>query len=337
MNAAFSDYLADTRFNETPMLDILGTNVVTVNTREVSWGARLTDAEASGRLVTGPLTDDGRGSLGRARLPIADYYAKHQMPLIKRDLIEAAQSGQTSQVRNLFQTEMDDAMRAITMAIDNALVSGVGTLNTTSYGINGLNDIIKQTGTYAGLPHSNPRWKSIVQSGAVAGTSEALTLERVTSMLRARRKAGATSGRNDGARLFALTSDEIQGDVLRNLFADQVVLNSDYAGVQRDILPYAAYMIHGFPVVSTTNAELNNRIMFIDPSKLQMYQFNDAAPAAQNNPTNIGFFSYKGLQIRIAEVNRDHPDLITFELTTGCQLKAADPLQALSVLTDVSQ
>lgn len=336
MSAVFTDYLAETRFSETPLLDLMASRAMPPQKQhEISWAARLTDAAAGGRITTGPLTDDARGSLGTATLAIPDYYVKHQMPLIKRELIEAFAIGRMDIVKNLYTTEMDDAIRAMTLALDSALHAGVGTLNTTSFGIFGLTEIIKTTGSYAGISKTtNPRWVPIVRSGPTPGTPAALTIPRITAFERARRAVGASYGRNDGGRFLWLTSDEILTDTLRTLYKDQTVLNSDYERLNKDILPYSNYMINGAPVISDMNTYNTNRLTGLDLSKFSLHQFDDNGPAAMNDD-KIAFFSYKGLQVRLAEVNRDHPDLITFELTCGCQLKCSDPIQGVSIINDV--
>lgn len=337
LTMAMEQTLAETRLTERPMLGLLAASTQVQNQRPIEWPVRLSDAAVSGRALLDPIgSDDTAGALAKAATAIPDFYIRHKFTVIKRDLIEAAATGRIELVRNAVGAQLDDAMLAFTGALEKALFNGVGTLNNTHFGIYGLAEIIKQTGSYAGISRSTyPRWKSIVKAGATPGTPEALSVDRVTALLRDRRKAGASYAKNNGSRLIIVTNDEIEKDVLRKLYKDEVHLQSDYDRVVANIQPFSNYQVQGIPVVSAIECP-NNTMYWLDLSKIGLYQFNDNGPAAMNDD-KISFVQYEGLQIRLAEVNvGQHPDKVELELSASFQVKAHDPVQSVSVLQDVS-
>lgn len=328
--------LAETRFNETPMLGLLAPNIRVQGQHAIEWPARLADAQVSGRALLDPVgSDDTAGALGKASLSIPDYFVRHKFTLVKRELTEAAATGRVEAVVDAVGTQIADANRAFARAVEKALFTGVGTLNNTSFGIQGLAEIIKQTGSYAGISRSTyPRWKSIVKTGATAGTPEALTVDRVTALLRDRRKAGATFSRNNGSNLIIVCNDEIEKDVLRKLYANQVELQADYDRLVANIQPYTSFQIQGIPVVSAIDSP-DNTMYWLDLSKLGLYQFNDKSPAS-TDAGRESFANYQGMQIRLYLTNVDHPDFVEMEMSASFQMKAHDPIQTVSVLQDVA-
>ncbi|MBD2256660.1 hypothetical protein [Pseudanabaena sp. FACHB-2040] len=328
--------LAETRLTETPLLGVMAGRAQLTRQRPIEWAARLTDAAAGGRALAGALADDTAGSLGEATLTIPDYFFKYQMNVKRRDLIEAAATGRVDAVRAAVGTEVTDALRAITQEINKVLYVGSGVANTANYGVFGMNAIATQTGTYAGISRTTyPRWKCILKTGATAGTAQALTVDRVTALLRDRRKAGATAARNNGANLIIVTSDEIEQDVLRKLYQAETQVNADYANMVANIAPYAGYAVKGIPVVSDVVDAVANKAYFIDPSKMGLYVFDEeGAPGVDNSRQS--FFSYQGLKFRLADVSVGHPDIFQAEISISLQLKAHDPIQSLSVMQDIS-
>ncbi|MBW4483014.1 MAG: hypothetical protein KME14_10760 [Tildeniella torsiva UHER 1998/13D] len=337
MSAVAEQTLAETRLIETPLLGLLASRSQLTRQRPIEWAARLTDAASGGRAVAGSLADDTAGSLGEAALTVPDYYFKYQMSVRRRDLIEAAATGKIQAVRSAVGTEVADALRSLTQQINGALYTGNGTANATHFGVIGLNTIAAQTGSYAGISRTTyPRWKCIVKRGATPGTPEALTVDRVTALLRDRRVAGATSARNNGTNLLILTSDEIDQDVLRKLYQAETQVNADYGNMVANIQPFAGYAIKGIPVVSDVVASTANQMRFIDPSKMDMYVFDEeGSPGTEDS--KISFFSYQGLKFRMADVSDNHPDVFKAEISISLQLKCHDPIQGLSILDDVAQ
>lgn len=336
LSAVAEQQLAETRLVETPLLGIMAGRAQLTRQRPIEWAARLTDAASGGRALAGSLADDTAGSLGEAALAIPDFYFKYQMNVRRRDLIEAASTGKVQAVRSAVGTEISDALRSLTQTINGVLYTGTGVANTTHFGVIGLNTIAAQTGTYAGISRTTyPRWKCVLETGATAGTPEALTVDRVTALLRARRLAGATAMRNQGDSLIILTSDEIENDVLRKLYQAETQVNANYGSLVANIAPYSGYAVKGIPVVSDVVAAAANKMRFIDPSKMDLYVFDEeGAPGTID--TKISFFTYQGLKFRMADVSDNHPDIFKAEISISLQLKAHDPIQALSVLDDVA-
>ena len=336
MCARAEQQLAETRLTEAPLLGLLAGSTQLQTQRAIEWGAKLGNAGASGREVAGPLTEDSKGKVEPAQLLIPNYYFKHQLKVLKRDLIEAASISKIGVLRDPVGIEINDALISITQEMNRALYEGVGTLNNTSYGVVGLNEVAKQTGTYAGISRTaEPRWRSIQIDGATPGTPEELTVDKFTQVLRQRRIAGATSRPNTGTNLVALTSDVIETDVMRKLFKNEAQAQSPFTNIVADVLPYVRYAADGIPIISDVVSAVDNQIMFLDPMKLGLYSFNDADAAAMNDD-KISFFGYNGLQWRMALVNDDHPDVIEFEMSTSLQLKCHNPKQGITVLKDVA-
>ncbi|MBE9110299.1 hypothetical protein IQ273_12840 [Nodosilinea sp. LEGE 07298] len=336
MSAVAEQQLAETRLTETPLLGLMAGRAQLTRQRPIEWAARLTDAASGGRALAGSLADDTAGSLGEAALTVPDFYFKYQMNVRRRDLIEAAATGKIQAVRSAVGTEIADALRSLTQTINGVLYTGTGVANTTHFGVLGLNTIAAQTGTYAGISRTTyPRWKCILQQGGTPGTPEALTVDRVTALLRARRIAGATSLRNNGTNLIILTSDEIENDVLRKLYQAETQSQADYSRMVANIEPYAGYAVKGIPVVSDVVAATANKMRFIDPSKMDMYVFDEeGAPGTID--TKISFFGYQGLKFRMADVSDNHPDIFKAEMSISLQLKCHDPIQGLTILDDVA-
>lgn len=336
LSAVAEETLADTRLTETPLLGALAPSARLQRQRDIEWGARVADAVSGGRALDGALADDTSGSLAQAKLTIPDYYFKYQFSVFKRNLVEAASIGKIEAVRDAVGSEVEDALRALTQTINGVLYTGAGTVNDTSYGVLGLASIDNQTGSYAGISRSTyPRWRSIIQQGGTPGTPENLTVDRVTALLRARRNAGATAARNNGRNLIILTSDEIEQDVLRKLYQSEAQVQADYANLVANIAPYAGYAVQGIPVISDVVSAVDNKMFFIDPSKMGLYVFDDSGAVAQNKSDRIDYFSYEGLRFRMADVSDEHPDKLSFEITISMQLKCHDPIQGLSVMEDV--
>ncbi|MDZ7922528.1 MAG: hypothetical protein U5M23_00395 [Marinagarivorans sp.] len=339
MSARAEQQLAETRLTETPLLGLLAGTIMLQTQRGIEWGAKLGDAGTSGREVGGPLGVDTKGKIEAAQLLIPNYYFKHQLRVLKRDLVEAASTAKVSSLRDPVGIEINDALMSITQKMNTALYAGVGTLNDTSFGVLGLNEIAKQTGSYAGISRATePRWRSIQIDGATPGTPEPISVDRIVDVCLARRNAGATSMPNDGSRLVMLTSAVIESKALRKLYLQNtapVLADGENRTIVGDILPYTRFAADGIPVISDVVPALDNKIMFIDPMMMTLYSFNDADAAAMNDD-KISFFSYNGLQWRMALVNDDHPDSIEFEISTSLQLKCHNPKQGLTVLNDVA-
>lgn len=331
MNRVFSVEVADTKFNETPAVDLLAENARLQSRRNISWTADLLDPTVTGRTVAGALSNDTQVSPVAASLEIADYYMKHQFEVLKRDIEEASDIGEVDAIRDILGAYARGAFRIMGLKANNAIINGTGALDNTSYGVIGLETVI-EAANYASIPRATyPRWRCIEQNGAVAGTPEALTVDRVTDLLMARRAAGATH--KAFSNLVILTHPNIHEKVLRNLYDQDANPQGTYNGIA-NISDYTSFFVQGIPVLSDYDYQPNS-MHFVDLSKIVIKAFD--MRSRLDRPDIISYVNYKGLQFRLAEVEVGlHPDKYKFEMATNFQLQVKDPLQAISALRDVA-
>ena len=355
LSAMSVDILADSIMRETPLFGVLAADAVMQPQKPVEWGARVTEASTGGRTLTGALSNDDAGKIVGASLSIPDIYIKHQFQILKQQMVIATNNGKISAVRSPMRQAMQDAMDAFARKIQNVLYNADGTLDTTTnFGVFGLDAIVANplddstaTGTYAGVSRvTYPKWRSIRRRGSTPGTAEALTDMRMTQILRDRRVNGATYRPNNGSSLIIVTNDQIERDVLRKIYGALVDERGEYEGrVSKDVIPYVNYFVSGIPVISDVDCP-DNTMYFLNRRKLAIYGF-DQSEADVDNP-NIEYVPLRyvdetgeealetTLWVRIADVSDEHPDFLSFELTTRFQLVAFDPLDAVSKMEDVA-
>ncbi|AND75579.1 putative major capsid protein [Nostoc phage A1] len=348
------DYLANSFLVETPMLGLLANRVINQKQKAIEWGAKVAQGVVGGRTRTGALANDTQGTIKGASLSVPDYYIKHQFDVGKDEIVNSDATGKISAVRDPVGTAIADAFDVLSKKINSVLYTASGVADATNYGIFGLDAAAgttvanSATGTYAGISKVTfPRWRSIIQGGAVPGTNEALTIARMTAMLRARRTAGVTYKGNQNQRLVILTSDNIENDVLRPLYGTVVDnQNVDFTRLDKDLLPYVNYMVKGIPVVSDIDCPAN-KMYLLNLDKLAIYSF-DQSDADQSNG-KITYIplryvdetgdtpSESTLWVRLADVSDEHPDLLKFELSVALQLVAFDLIDSISVIRDITQ
>ncbi|XAI95757.1 putative major capsid protein [Dolichospermum phage Dfl-JY23] len=354
LSAKAIDYLADSFLVETPMLALLANRVVNQKQKTIQWGAKVAQGVVGGRTRTGALANDTQGTIRPAELAVPDYYVKHQFQVGKDEIVNSQSTGKISAVRDPVKTAVGDAFDVLSKKINSILYTASGVADTTNYGVFGLDAAAgttvanSATGSYAGISKvTYSRWRSIIQGGAVAGTNEALTVARLTAMLRARRTAGVTYKGNQNQRLIMVTSDNIENDILRPLYGSVVDnQNVDYTRLDKDLLPYVNYMVKGIPVVSDIDCPAS-KIYLLNLDKLAIYSFDQS-----DADTNNGKISYIPLRyvdetgsapsestlwVRLADVSDEHPDLLSFELSVAFQLVAFDLIDSISVIRDITQ
>lgn len=345
LSAIAMDYLADSKLREAPLLAILSQTAESQRQEAIEWGAKVGNATTGGRLITDNLANDTPGTIVQAALSIPRYYVKHQFDVTRGDLVTALATGKITAVQNPVKTAVQDAIDSITRKIQTLLYTGTGVANTTQLGVFGLNAIAGQSGSYANISRSSyTRWKSIVTTGVTPGTPEALTAAKFSAIKLARRAAGATSRPNNGNRLLIVTNAAIEESVIRGLYSQTVNETALQEQVAKDILPYTSYYVSGIPVVSDVDSP-DNLIYFINPSKLLIKTFNDSSAQVGNSRVsyiplrvtdNNGDVVDSGINIRLADVSNEHPDIAKLELSLRFQLVATDPVDSVSVIQDVA-
>lgn len=338
--AVATDYLANSSVKEAPLLGMLSANAIYQPQKEITWGAKVGNAVVGGRAVGGALGNDNNGTDKAATLSVPDYLVKHQFTVLKRDLVNAATTGRITATRNPVSNNVTDAVNEITRKLNQVLYSGNGTVDATHFGVVGLNTAAVQTGNYAGLSRTTyPKWRSILNQGAVPGTLENLTVDRISAVLRARRAAGVADRYTMGNDLVILCGDEIEKDVLRKLYANATNEQTLYEMASKDIQPYINYFVRGIPVVSDIDCPANT--MYVaNLAKMGIYGFDDREtnvgnPKVDYIPLRVDGFEDSTIYIRLADVSDNHPDVYTLELSVSLQLAIWDLKDGLTKVEDV--
>jgi hypothetical protein len=340
LSAIATDVLVDTTLSEAPLLGMLAANGIYQQQRNIEWGAKVGAAAVSGRAIGGSLADDTNGVVAGAALSIPDYYFKHQFTVIKRDLVNAATTGKITAVRNPIRLAVADAIKEITRKINGVLYTGNGTADTTHFGVIGLNTAAVQTGNYAGISRTTySKWRSILNQGAVPGTLENLTVDRLNAVLRSRRAAGAVDRFTPGNELVIICNDEVENDVLRKLYSSAADETSLYEMLNKDVSPFVRYFVRGIPVVSDVDVPANSMYL-LNMSKLGLYSFDDRESNANNPrvayfPLRVEGFEDSTIYIRLADVSLNHPDVLNMELSVSIQLAVWDLKDGLTKMEDV--
>jgi hypothetical protein len=333
---------------------LLANRVINQKQKGIQWGAKVAQGVVGGRTRTGALANDTQGTIRSAELAVPDYYIKHQFDVGKDEIVNANSTGKISAVRDPVGTAIADAFDVLTKKINQVLYTASGVADANNYGIFGLDAAAgttvanSATGSYAGISKvTYSRWRSIIQGGAVAGTNEALTINRMTAMLRARRTAGVTYKGNQNQRLVMITTDQIENDVLRPLYGSVVDnQNVDFTRLDKDLLPYVNYMVKGIPVVSDIDCPAN-KIYLLNLDKLAIYSFDQSDADTSNGKISYIPLRYTDetgsspsestLWVRLADVSDEHPDILRFELSVALQLVAFDLIDSISVIRDITQ
>nr|ABC46474.1 putative major capsid protein [Cyanophage AN-15] len=352
------DYLANSFLVEAPMLALLANRVINQKQKGIQWGAKVAQGVVGGRTRTGALANDTQGTIRAAELAVPDYYIKHQFDVGKDEIVNSNATGKISAVRDPVGTADRRRFGAVlAKKIDICQVLYTRLLVwlivlTTVFSVWMLRPVLQlltaRLVLMQGYLKSHiPRWRSIIQGGAVPGTPEALTINRMTAMLRARRTAGVTYKGNQNQRLIIVTSDNIENDVLRPLYGTVVDnQNVDFTRLDKDLLPYVNYMVKGIPVVSDIDCPAN-KMYLLNLDKLAIYSFDQS-----DADTSDGKITYIPLRytdetgssptestlwVRLADVSDEHPDLLKFELSVALQLVAFDLVDSISVIRDITQ
>ena len=343
------DYLANSKLTGSPLLGILADNVIQQKQHAIEWGAKVGVPSIGGRTVTGALSNDNQGAIKGASLSIPDYYFKSQVEVIKQHYVESQASGKIFDVKNPVRRHFIDAIDELCKKIESALFLGDGTLNTTSFGVIGLNTAVGDgaTGSYAGLSRvTYPRWRSLVVAGTTPGTPEAYSVDKFSDFLTEREIRGATYQNTDGVDLVYVTNPVINNKILRKLYDTKVDFVADYNDVYKDILPYARHYVHGVPVLSDANCPANT-MYALNLNTMSLYQFDQSDGDLLGGNPNIAYIPLKytdvtgeqakdsSLIVRVADVSDSHPDYIRIELTTRLQLAVFDLNDGVSKITDI--
>lgn len=352
MVAVAEDVLVDSFLQESPLFGMLASSVVMQKQKAIEWGEKVSQGTTSGRAITAPLTEDTQAVVKGAAMSIPDWYIKHHIKVLKQDMQLAASNARITDLRNPLRLAMDDALKIFTRKVQQVLYTANGTVDETNAGVFGLNSIAGQTGSYAGIDRTvYPRWKSLRYQGATPGTPEALTVEKFTKIIRDRRTNGVSFRGYQPQRLLIVTTDIIETDVLRKLYAQQtsLSLNDDFYNRNREILPYSQFHVSGIPVISDVDCPANT-LYLLNLSKLAIYGFDQSDQDFADE--NIAYIPMRfwmtdenpndpqpmesTLWIRIARIMDGHPDVYQFELTTRFQLVAFDPIDSVTKLEDVA-
>ncbi len=346
MAAKAVDYLANSFLKETPLFGLLADKVINQKQKAIEWGAKVAQGVTGGRAIDGVLGDDTIATVKGAAMSIPDFYIKHQFSTLKQDVVNATSIGKISAVRDPLATIIGDAFDILARKVQMLLYTGTGAADTTNFGIWGLNSIALQTGSYAGLSHvTYPRWKSILSQGTTPGTPIALTKDRLSKVLLDRRRVGSSYMNSQGGNLVIVTSGEIESDVLRKLYGQDVIQNTEWEKQAKDVLPYVTYFVRGIPVVSDTDCPANTAYL-LNLNKIGLYSFDQSDMDLNNRKIQYVPLKYTDqtgdspsdstLWVRLADVSDEHPDLMKFELTTRLQMVAFDPIDSLTKIEDIA-
>jgi hypothetical protein len=139
--------------------------------------------------------------------------------------------------------------------------------------------------------------------------------------------------------LIMITSDEIEKDVLQKVYAVNSTQQSVYESLSKTVAPYANWKIRDIPVISDLDHPAN-AITVLNLSKIGLYSF-DRRPTADLGNNRVQFIPLRvdsedtSIQIRLADVSDEHPDVYKLELSASLQLAVWDLKDGLSQIQDV--
>lgn len=274
---------------------------------QINWDVDLGGAGVAIEPVTADGADTAVDNVVPAQLRIGRYRVKHQFPL-SRIAVEEAASLAPDELADLFESHVVRGVNTIMREINRLLLVGDGT--AASAEVTGLATITDNTATYAGLsPVTYPDWKAIVNTNA---TNRALTTNLLLDL-------GQSIQEKESFYDFILTSPET-GKKYNQLFNDVAgawgtTPDEEVNGLTRIELGHGGRYYMGIPIIEDPMLTPGG-IYLINSMDWNVYSFRlestvggDMAQTAIMD-TDMTY----GINVHIAELPSNNSAVRKFEL-----------------------
>lgn len=308
--------IANTRLTSAPLLMNLyarGLMKTKLDT-SINWSVDI----GGGTAAIEPVTADGANTATDDAIPanlrVGRYRIKHQFPISRVDIEEAAQLA-AEELANLFESHVIRGVNYIARNLNQLLYTGNGLAANAE--ISGLQTIRDNTLSYAGLsPVTYTRWQGITLT---SGTNRALTTDLLLALQQAVQE-------NESYFDMIVTSPAI-GTAYTKLFLTSgggfgLTPDEEANGLTKVELGMGGRYYQGIPIIEDVMCPANT-IYFINSTDLNVYSFrfqnstgNDMAQTAVMD-TDLTY----GLNLHIAELPSNNSAVRKFELYTMPQFR----------------
>lgn len=289
---------------------------------QVKWDVNVGGAQVQGRATTADATVGNTDAVRGASLAIGDRVLGHAFSVRRNDITQARRTAPGA-LRELFAAHILTAFDVIMPALNQVLYTGTG--NAASHGVFGLDYVLTNANTYAGLdPATYTDWTCV--NLANAGTGRNLTKSLISSTDVALQRKGVAWD--------AIVTTPEMVEVYGSLFSSDRSLTTVQVNGQADI-GFSGYSYKGKPIISDPHCP-NGKLYFVDSSMLQLYTYalTDSVDAEQSKMADTQKTS--GLNFLVAQLPSNNPHAIRYEISVQPQLKAHNR-KCVGVLADINQ
>lgn len=265
-----------------------------------------------------PVTQDGANTATDDAIPanlrVGRYRIKHQFPISRVDIEEAAQLA-PEELANLFEAQVMRGINYIARNLNQQLYTGTGLAATGE--IAGLNVIKDPTLAYAGLsPVTYPKWQGILNTNA---TNRALTTDLLLAIQQ-------TIQENESYFDMIVTSPSL-GTSYTKLFLTNgggfgLTPDEEANGLTKVELGMGGRYYQGIPIIEDVMCPANT-IYFINSADLNVYTFRFQSSAGGDMAqtaimdTDVTY----GLNMHLAELPSNNSAVRKFEIYTMPQFR----------------
>lgn len=306
---AVDPIIANTRLTSAPTLmnlyarDAMRTKLDT----QINWDVDLGGAGVAIEPVTQDGTDTAVDNIVPAQLRIGRYRVKHQFP-ISRVAIEEAAVLAPEEVADLFQSHVVRGLNKIMREVNRLILSGSGLAADAE--VSGLSKVADATAVYAGLdPATYTAWKPIINTN---GTARALTTNLLLDI-------GQAIQEQESYFDMILTSPAI-GKSYNKLFNDVaggwgVTADEEVNGLTRIELGHGGRYYMGIPLIEDPMLPAGS-IYMLNSMDLDVFSFafENSVGGDMSQTAILDPASTYGINVHIAELPSNNTAMRKFEI-----------------------
>ena len=327
LNKVVEDRVAQTTLRSAVTLNALSQRgrMKTKTNTSIDWTVDMGGTAVAIEPVTADGANTATANTVPANLRIGRYRVKHQFPISRVDIAEAATRA-PGELRDLFNGHIDRGLTQIFRQLNQMIFTGDGTAASGEF--IGINKIHDDTYSYAGInPVTYRLWKTLKLTGSPAGTGRALTknlmldLEELLQVNESSYNLILTSPNT--AKKYNQLFDTVPGGGIAG--------DSSMANRQVDI-GHGTRTYNGAVILEDPMCP-NGTMHFINTDDVDMYSFNLGAVTPQSQQEYKVSQAF-GMNLHVAELPSNNSAVQKFEMFCLPQMRVFNR-KSLAALTDI--
>lgn len=311
LSKVVEDRVASVRLTSAFTLQALSAagRIKTKTNTSIDWDVDMGGSASAIEPVTQDGADTATGNVVPANLRIGRYRVKHQFPISRIAISEAATRA-PGELQDLFNAHVDRGLNTIYRSINNLIFNGDGTAASGEF--EGIIKVADNTKPYAGISQvTYPLWKSLDLNNNAVGRALSknllLDLEELVQV-------------NESDYNFILTSPNTSKkyNQLFDVIAGGVATDSSMTAKAVD-LGHGRRTYNGAPIYEDAMAP-NGKMWFLNLNDIDLYTFkvsDNPSPMSQRE-TSVNAY---GLNLNIAELPSQNSAVRRFEMYVLPQLR----------------